>query len=143
MNVLKKPAVFLCFLALLSLACGSAYAEKYGPDSPLCKALTKHVPSADVAYQMGVGINGEKVVEADLEGAAPVMLPQPINIPLTADLMKILGITATSFPFDKMGRTDINLSTLTIDGDRVFYNGQLISDSQQDNLAVLCLQPDE
>jgi hypothetical protein len=42
-----------------------------------------------------------------------------------------------------MGQTDINLGVLTVDGDLVSYNGKPLTDAQQENLAVLCLKPDE
>ncbi|MDD5586508.1 MAG: hypothetical protein PHY92_06075 [Alphaproteobacteria bacterium] len=111
-------------------------------DPVFCRALVKHVPDADVTYRPGVDVNGRPVAPADLPGSADFQVQNPISIPLTADLMKFLNFPADSFPFNTMGRTDINLGTLTVDGGRVLYNGQPLTSDQQDNLAVLCLKPD-
>lgn len=110
-------------------------------DPAFCQALVKHVPDADVAYQPGVDVHGKPVVPADLPDSSRFQLQQPISIPLTADLFKVLNWPATGFPFNTMQRTDINLGTLTVDGDRVLYNGQPLTGDQQDDLAVLCLKP--
>ncbi len=110
-------------------------------DASFCRALVKHVPDADVAYQPGMDVRGRKVVPADL-GATPRMeLPEEITIPLTADLFHFLRLNTSRFPFNAMRRNDINLGTLTVRGDKVFYDGKPLTDEEQDNLAVLCLKP--
>lgn len=135
---------FALFFPLVVFFCAQgAQAEAPLPslNSSFCQALVKHVPDADVAYQPGVDVHGKPVVPADLPGTNTLQIQQPITIPLTAGLMKILNFPTTSFPFNTMERTDINLGTLTVDGDKVFYNGQPLSDEQQDKLAVLCMKP--
>lgn len=112
-------------------------------DPILCRALTKHTPSADVTYQPGVDVRGKKVAPADLPSNANIKIEQPITVPLTADLFGFLGFKTDSFPFNNMNRTDINLGVLTVDGDHVSYNGQPLTDEQQDNLAALCMQPSQ
>ena len=109
-------------------------------DPAFCHALVKHMPDADVAYQPGIDVHGKAVAPADLPDSPNFQLQRPITIPLTVDLLTILNITATSFPFNAMQRNDINLGTLTVDGDRVLYNGKPLTNGQQDNLAVLCLK---
>lgn len=106
-----------------------------------CQALVKHVPDPDVDYRPGVDVNGKPVTPADLPDTNTFQIQQPITIPLTADLFKFLNLPTTSFPYNTMTRTDIQLGTLTIDGDKVLYNGQPLTSEQQENLAVLCLKP--
>lgn len=111
-------------------------------DPRLCQALVKHVPSADVAYQGGLDIHGKKVAPADLPDSPTIALPAVIAIPLTADLTTILNLPPAKMPFKTGGDTGVALGSLTLEGDRVLYNGQALTQDQQDNLAVLCLQPD-
>lgn len=108
-----------------------------------CHALVKHKPRSDVTYQDGVDLKGHPVVPADIEGQPRLELPEEISLPLTADLFHFLKLDQSKFPFNAMSRNDINLGTLTVRGDQVFYNGQPLTDAQQDNLAVLCLKPTE
>jgi hypothetical protein len=129
--------VFLASLAMSHMA----WADPLDP--ALCRSLIRHRPSSDVAYQPGVDVYGKKVVPADLEDGAKIELPSRFDVPVTVDLFKILTNSKTHTPFNKMGQTDINLGVLTVDGDLVSYNGKPLTDAQQENLAVLCLKPDE
>lgn len=110
-------------------------------DDRFCQALVKHVPDADVAYQAGVDVHGKPVVPADLDGGHNGVLPQEFSIPLTADLMSFLNLDSSALPASAMKRNDIALGTLTIRGDQVLYNGKPLTNTQQDNLSVLCLKP--
>lgn len=118
-------------------------AEKTPPtlDPAFCRALVKHTPAADVAYQSGVDARGKPVVPADLDGQPRLDLPEEIVLPITADMFKLLGLDQSKFPFQAMQRNDIYLGTLTVRGEQLFWNGKPLSDAQQDNLAVLCLKP--
>ncbi len=138
----KAGIPFILLLVFLGSTFPAFAADKTPPVDPvLCKALTKHVPNADVAYQPGVDVHGKPVAPADLEGAAQIKLPEEISIPLTADLFSFLQLDQSKFPFNALPRNDINLGTLTVRGDKVFHNGKTLTDAQQDNLAVLCLKP--
>ncbi len=107
-----------------------------------CNALVKHTPDADLAYQSGVDAEGNSVTPADLPGAPQMKIPDKINIPLTLNLAKALNLNTSSYPYNQLGQgTEAQLGMLTVDGDKVLFNGQPISDEQQDKLAVLCLQP--
>jgi hypothetical protein len=140
-----KSALLFAFLSFFAtfLVISRTHAEKPQLSPAFCRALVKHVPDADVTYRGGVDVHGKPVAPADLPDSNNFQLQQPITIPLTADLLKILDLPAASFPFNAMGRNDIYLGTLTVDGDRVLYNGQPLTGEQQDNLAVLCLKPDK
>ena len=112
-------------------------------DPRVCQALVKHTPSADTAYQPGgVDVNGNSVAPADLPGSPQMKLPDKIQIPLTFSLAKVLNLNTSQFPNSVLGPgTEGNLGTLTVEGDNVSFNGQPLTDAQQDNLAVLCMKP--
>ena len=129
--------------ALCLLSSGS-YAAENSPtiDPAVCRALTKHEPDANVNYQPGVDVHGKPVAPADLAGAQKMQLPQTITIPLTLQLAKVLNLNTNQYPYNQLGNsTEVQLGTFTVTGDKVLFNGQPISDTQQDNLAVLCMKP--
>lgn len=116
-----------------------AHAENEQDRRALCQTLVQHVPAPDVAYQPGVDVHGKPVAPADLPGG--FQLQKTFTIPLTVPLAKALGIPATDYPLSQLGTTsEVQIGTLTVDGDTVLYNGQPLTDAQQDNLAVLCMQ---
>ncbi len=111
-------------------------------DPALCRALVKATPDASVAYQPGVDVDGNAVAPADLPGSSQIKLPSKIQIPLTLNLAQTLNLKTSAYPYNQLGQgTEATLGVLTLEGDKVFFNGQEISDAQQDRLAVLCLQP--
>jgi hypothetical protein len=113
-----------------------------GVDPALCRALVKHTPDADVAYQSGVDAAGRPIAPADLPGQPQIKLADKINIPLTLSLVKALNLNTSTYPYNQLGdSTEMPLGTLTIEGDKVFLNGSPLNDTQQDNLAVLCMKP--
>jgi hypothetical protein len=130
---------FAFFLSLALLAVPALAADAPRPSPDFCKALVKHVPDADVAYRPGVDVHGNPVAPADLPGNPTLELPDKITIPLTANLMKTLNFNANEYPFTLMKRDDINMGTLTLEGDRVSFNGKPLTDDQQDKLAILCM----
>lgn len=110
-------------------------------DQALCRALTKHTPDANVAYQPGTDVHGKAVAPADLPGQAQMQLPSKIDIPLTLNLAKVMHLNTNSYPYNQLGTgTEAQLGTLSVEGDKVTFNGQPLSDTQQDNLAVLCMK---
>lgn len=111
-------------------------------DPALCRLVAKHTPDANVAYQPNMDAQGHAVVPADLPGAPQINLPKQIKIPLTVNLAKTLNLDTTIYPGNQLGAgSEANLGTFTVEGDTVSFNGQALTDAQQDNLAVLCLQP--
>jgi hypothetical protein len=111
-------------------------------DPALCRALVKHTPDADVTYQPGVDVQGNPVAPADLPGQPQMQLPDKIQIPLTISLVQALHLSTSTLPGSELGAgTEATIGMITVEGDKVFLNGQPISDTQQDNLAVLCMQP--
>ena len=147
MKQLKRIATFFVLLIWPLTPFGCAQAEtKIDPDSrtvqvnkDVCRYLTKHRPAPDVAYQPGVDVNGNAVAPADLSGVPPARLPEAITIDLSSKLSQWLP--NANFPNNKLGDSDIEFGTIVLEGDKVTYNGQPLADPAQDELAVLCLQP--
>ena len=136
-------SLILC-LWLAPSAWGDTDAAVPAVDPALCRALIKHTPDADVAYQPGVDVHGDPVAPADLPGAPPMKLPETINIPLTVSLAKIINLNTSQYPYNQLGPgTEAQLGMLEVQGDKVSFNGQPLSDTQQDNLAVLCMKPNK
>lgn len=123
----------LCFTVV-------AHAETVTITTQACQALTRHVPAADVAYQAGVDVYGKAVASADLNGARPVKLPDVLTIELTPEIEKWLPqARINQYPYDRLKTSRLNLGAITIEGNRVAYNGLPLSDDQQENLAVVCM----
>lgn len=138
-----KILVVLVFACALPFPPSLAATPTPQIDTRFCQALVKHVPDADVAYQPGIDVHGRAVVPADLDGGNTLTLPDEIKIPLTVDLMSFLNLDQSALPASAMKRNDVQLGTLTLKGDQVHYNGQPLTNAQQDNLAVLCLKPNK
>ena len=120
----------------------STHAGATTVDPGLCRALVNHTPNADVAYQSGVGAQGKAVAPADLPGATQIQMPQKLTIPLTLGLAQSLHMDPTSYPSNQFGAgTEALIGNLTVEGNKVSFNGQPLSDTQQQNLAVLCMKP--
>ena len=127
-------AVWGLVVLVLGVLCGAAMAAEVDP--VLCRAVG-HVPDSDVAYKAGVDVYGKSVVPADLPQEGGVQVP-PVRIPLTMGLAKVLNLPADKYPFKDMGRTDINLGTLTLDGDKVLLDGRELTSEQKANMAAGC-----
>ncbi len=128
-------AILFCVLPALVFASPAV-------DPALCRALTKHVPQSDFAYESGMDVYGKPVAPADLQDSPHMILPDTIKIPLTLNLAKTLNLNTAVYPYTQLGAgTEAALGMLTVEGDHVLFNDQPLSDPQQDRLAVLCLQP--
>jgi hypothetical protein len=133
-------------IALISslLFADTASAAAPAVDPLVCQALTKHTPEANVAYQPGVDVQGKAVAPADLASSNPLQMPSTINFPLTISLAKALKLDPTQYPYNQLGSgTEASLGMITVEADRVSFNGKPLTDTQQDNLAVLCLKPNK
>lgn len=137
--ILMLPVFGLPGAAAVADSASSLSATSLSPAA--CEALTRHTPDAGVAYQPGVDVNGKPVAPADLPGAPQMQLPKTITIPLTLSLVKALNLNTANFPASQLGpSTEAQLGVLTVTGDHVLFNGQPISDEQQNNLSVLCMK---
>ncbi|BAI72765.1 hypothetical protein AZL_021270 [Azospirillum sp. B510] len=104
-------------------------------DLSLCQRLTRHVPAADVEYKPGVDVKGRPVAPADLPGSAGTQPPIPIDLPLSIDLARRMGIPVPSVPFLP---NDVTAVWLSVVGDRLYLNGQPIDPGAEERLYVYC-----
>ena len=140
------PLFVLLLVALMGYAKEGWTAEPSPRVDPaLCQALTKYVPDADVAYQPGVDVDGNAVAPADLPGSSQMQMPSKLEIPLTLNLARHLHLPSNVQGQGQNGHgqggqgAEAWLGVITVEGDQVSFNGQPLTDTQQENLAVLCL----
>jgi hypothetical protein len=125
-----------------SLIAGSALAQKnestevkIAPDD--CRRLVQHRASADVAYKPGVDVNGNPVTPADLPGQARITAPNEITINLTIDVLQQYGVPADSL-LSPSGEASVGTIKYDISSGKLTYNGQSLTDPEQDALAAAC-----
>jgi len=104
-------------------------------DLSLCQRLTRHVPAADVEYRPGVDVNGRPVAPADLPGSAGAQPPIPIDLPLSVELARRMGVALPSVPYLP---NDITAVWLSVVGDRLYLNGQPIDPGAEERLYAYC-----
>ncbi|CAO3413842.1 hypothetical protein [Azospirillum endophyticum] len=104
-------------------------------DLSLCRRLTRHVPAADVEYRPGVDVKGRPVAPADLPGSAGAQPPIPIDLPLSVDLARRMGVALPSVPHLP---DDITAVWLSVVGDRLYLNGQPIDPGAEERLYAYC-----
>lgn len=107
-------------------------------DPAACQWVTRHHPSADVEYKPGVDVNGNAVAPADLPGSGGIDLPQDINIAITVNTAKRLGI-----PANDLYKGEVQVGMVTVRGNQVLFNGKPIQPEAEQELLVLCRQKGE
>jgi len=133
---------YLLLTSILALIAGQALAQsgsgsevKIAPED--CRRLVQHRPSADVAYKPGVDVSGNPVAPADLPGTARITAPNEITINLAIDVLQQYGVPADSL-LSPSGEASIGTVKYDIASGRLTYNGQPLTDSEQDALAAAC-----
>jgi hypothetical protein len=133
-----RPTLSLVARAVILLgavaAPASAESVPVEVDRDACANVVAHVPDADVAYQPGVDVDGKPVVSADLPGSVQLALPETFVITLELNLAK----SVYPVPGPKGLEPKVQLGLITVVGDRVYYNGQPLDDSEQTRLAAAC-----
>lgn len=124
---------FVLLAAILLMPFSVAAAATLEVDREACKLLTVHHPLPNVAYNAGVDVYGNAVAPADLN-PGPV-LGDTLNIPVTVDIGEQFGI-----PMGSVEGTRATIAMITVDGSKVYLDGQPLTPEQEDNLAVLCLE---
>ena len=99
-----------------------------------CDRLTKYQEPPGVEYQPGVDVHGEPVVPADIGGGSNIQLPQTIVIPIEVFLQDRFHLPPNSALW--AGKAEVG--TVTVTGDRVFFNGQELTDAETAALAAIC-----
>ncbi len=120
-------AFLLCMLAL------PATAQTINIDRDACAKLVAHTPTPDTTYQPGIDVEGRKVASADLD-APQVNMPSVITIPVSSYLAADLGI-----PANRLSASTANLGYIRVEGNNVYFNGQPIGSTAQENLGILCM----
>jgi hypothetical protein len=119
---------------LLALAlAGAARAEEVRISQADCRLLTAYQPGG-ADYRPGVTADGKSVAPADLN-------PQPaigatIIIDLKMDVMKRQGVKPSSPLLDP----EAHLGLITVEGDRVYFNGRPLGDAETRYLSAACLE---
>jgi hypothetical protein len=102
--------------------------------SKACVEVVAHVPDAGVAYTPGVDVNGNAVAPADLPDTASPIAAENFPIFLTLDLRKRFHVPDTA----KLFKFEAVVGLIAIQGNRVFFNGQLIAPGEASLLAAAC-----
>ena len=92
-----------------------------------CRRISKHQSTAD--YKPGVDARGKKVKDADMPGGSPIKMPETISIDIGVDLEKKYGL-GSGGKYTGEGK----VGTVTVKGDKVFFNGQPLD--QRDHAAI-------
>ena len=99
-----------------------------------CDRLVKYQQPPGVEYQPGVDVHGNPVVPADIGGGANIKLPETIVIPIELFIQDKYHIPANS----ALWAAKAEIGTVTVTGDRVYFNGQELTDPESAALADLC-----
>ena len=99
-----------------------------------CRFLVRHVPDPGVAYQPGVDVRGREVVPAELGGRRPIEVPETFTIDIDVYLADRLGIP----PDPRLYAPEANVAVVSVEGDRVIFEGQPLSDLRQQAVAEAC-----
>ncbi|MBP2230623.1 hypothetical protein J2847_003928 [Azospirillum agricola] len=102
-------------------------------DLSACQTLTRHRPAPDVEYKPGVDVRGRPVAPADLPGSAAPAIDR-FDIPVTLNLARRMGLHVPTGGL----RGDTQIGWLTMDGNRLFFNGQPVGDAAQGELYAYC-----
>ena len=128
-------AIFAPLGALAFLPIGGVAAQTVAVTDADCAKIVNYTTPPGVAYQPGVDVYGRKVAPADLPSSSsqPQIGSGPITIDITADLHKY-GVPANS-PLLLPGA---HLGQVTVDNNRVYFNGQPLGDSEEHAIADAC-----
>lgn len=115
-------------------------------DKAACRAVTRHVPDADVAYKPGVDVNGRPVVPADIDPPTDYHLDDSFELRLTSDAAKAFGLKVPQLASTGSGSdpnapgvtTDTVFGYITLKHGKAYLNGKPLDNPAQNQLAILC-----
>ncbi len=99
-----------------------------------CDRLVKYQQPPGVEYQSGVNVHGQAVAPADLGGGYNIKLPETIVIPIEVLIQERFKIPTDS----TLWNAKAQVGTVTVKGDQVYYEGQLLGDQETAALEQLC-----
>jgi hypothetical protein len=99
-----------------------------------CARLVQYQQPPGVEYQPGVDAHGQPVAPADLGGGYQIKPPETIVIPIEILIQDRFHIPANSVLWNAKAQVGV----VTIKGDQVYYEGQLLGDPETAALQQLC-----
>lgn len=95
--------------------------------------VVEHIPDPDVEYRPGRDVYGRSVPPADLPGGPRITFPATFHIPLELDLRKYMGVVTPPGL-----KPNLQVGVLTVDGDRVLFNGVPLDDPARRRVEAAC-----
>ncbi len=114
----------------------SVRAQTVAVDTALCRYLTAHEPAAGVEYKPSEDVHGKPVVEADLNPSA-IAVPETLSFNLSVDIVKYLNLQGAP----QGTQLWPSMGVLTLDKNRLYFNGKPLESEQETALRTLCLDP--
>jgi hypothetical protein len=99
-----------------------------------CDRLVKYQQAPGVEYQAGVDAHGRPVAPADLGGGYNIKPPETIVIPIEILVQDRFHIPSNSV----LWNAEAQVGVVTVKGDQVYYEGQLLGDEETAALEQLC-----
>lgn len=109
----------------------------------LCAQLAQKTVVSGADYVAGVDVYGRTVAPAEGPQASTALPIPPVKIALTKELLASLGLTGLSLGGLADGEAKLELGYLTVEGNKVYYNGQLVGSSETDKIRQQCLSSAE
>ncbi len=133
--MMNKSLISAGFAVIAGLTTVPAHGATVKVTREACSHVVAHQPSADVAYQPGVDVNGNSVAPANLNNGPQIGVPKEIAIPISIDLQQRSGNSETDRNYD----SDAQIGMVTYRDGQVFYNGKpLQGGDDQTRLAAAC-----
>lgn len=99
-----------------------------------CDQLVKYRQAPGGEYQPGVDVRGNPVAPADLGGGYQIKPPETIVIPIEILVQDRFHIPSNSVLWGAKAQVGV----VTVKGDQVYYEGQLLGDPETAALEQLC-----
>lgn len=99
-----------------------------------CDQLVTYSQVPGVEYQPGIDVHGRPVAPADLGGGYQIEPPETIVIPIEILIQDRFNIPANSVLWNAKAQVGV----VTVKGDQVYYEGQLLGDAETAALEQLC-----
>lgn len=99
-----------------------------------CDQLVTYRQAPGVEYQPGVDVRGNPVAPADLGGGYQIKPPETIVIPIEILIQDRFHIPTNSVLWNAKAQVGV----VTVKGNQVYYEGQLLGDPETAALEQLC-----
>ncbi|WP_374383884.1 hypothetical protein [Dongia sp.] len=131
----RRIAIINALLAILTCFAGALPAKAdIAVTREDCARLVKYRQAPGVEYQPGIDVRGNPVAPADLGGGYQIKPPETIIIPIEILIQDRFHIPANSALWNAKAQVGV----VTVKGDQVFYEGQLLGDAEAAALEEVC-----